>query len=164
MYFITKIQGRGTVMKYIKISAFDCPDAWYKALEAIWAKGEVYEVCYGSEKAKTKKLNLSIEIIKPEEFKMKKASIENFINDLQARLHQVDMIVKKQKNENEFLKKNLNTAVSNIILISLASGNINKEKLSNITGISEKELDIFLDKLIKDNKIKKENELYALIK
>jgi thymidylate synthase len=53
-------------MKYVKISAFDCPDAWYKALEAIWTKGEIYEVCYGSEKAKTKKLNLSIEIIKPE--------------------------------------------------------------------------------------------------
>ena len=53
----------------------------------------------------------SIEIIKPEEFAMKKSTIENFINDLQARLHQVDMVVKKQDNENKFLKQNLNKAV-----------------------------------------------------
>ncbi len=53
-------------MKYVKISAFDCPDAWYKTLEAIWREGDVFEVCYGSERAKTKKLNLSLEIAKPE--------------------------------------------------------------------------------------------------
>ncbi|MDH5448622.1 MAG: thymidylate synthase [Candidatus Bathyarchaeota archaeon] len=53
-------------MEYIKISAFDCPDAWYKTLNAIWNKGDIFEVCYGSEYAKTKKLNISIEIAKPE--------------------------------------------------------------------------------------------------
>ena len=53
-------------MKYVKISAFDCPDAWYKTLDAIWNEGDIFEVCYGSEYAKTKKLNLSIEVAKPE--------------------------------------------------------------------------------------------------
>ncbi len=53
-------------MKHIKISAFDCPDAWYKTLEAIWSEGDIFEVCYGSERSRTKKLNLSIEIAKPE--------------------------------------------------------------------------------------------------
>lgn len=53
-------------MKHVKISAFDCPDAWYKALEAIWRDGEAYEVNYGSERSQTKKLNLSIDITKPE--------------------------------------------------------------------------------------------------
>ena len=50
----------------------------------------------------------SIEITKPDEFIMKKSTVENLVNDLQARLHEVDMIIKKQKNENEFLKQNLN--------------------------------------------------------
>ena len=72
----------------------------------------------------------SVEIVKPEEFSMKKATIEDLLNDLQARLHQVDMIVKKQKNENEFLKHNLNKSVSNTVLISLASGSLDKQKLS----------------------------------
>jgi len=53
-------------LKHVKISAFDCPDAWYKTLDAIWKEGDFFEVRYGSEYAKTKKLNLSIEIAKPE--------------------------------------------------------------------------------------------------
>ncbi|MFQ6068730.1 MAG: thymidylate synthase [Candidatus Bathyarchaeia archaeon] len=53
-------------MKHVKISAFDCPDAWYKTLEAVWREGHIFEVHYGSELAKTRKLNLSIEIAKPE--------------------------------------------------------------------------------------------------
>jgi len=106
----------------------------------------------------------SIEITKPEEFSMKKSTIENFINDLQARLHQIDMIVKNQKNENEFLKQNLNKTVSNVIRISLASGNLDKENLSKVTGIQDKEIEIYLDKLVKDNKITKEGESYSLVK
>ena len=52
-------------MKYTVIKAFDCPDAWYKVLNEIWYKGEVFEVGYGSEVSETKKLNLSIEITNP---------------------------------------------------------------------------------------------------
>lgn len=106
----------------------------------------------------------SIEITKPDEFIMKKSTVENLVNDLQARLHEVDMIIKKQKNENEFLKQNLNKGVSNVILISLASGNMDKENLSKATGVHDKELNIFLDNLIKENKIRKENDIYSLVK
>jgi len=38
------------------------------------------------------------------------------------------------------------------------------EKLSKATGIAEKEIDIFLDELIKNNKVKKENENYVLVR
>lgn len=106
----------------------------------------------------------SVEIIKPEEFNMKKSTVEDMLNDLQARLHNVDMVVKQQKNENEFLKHNLNKSVSNTIMITLAFGNLDKDKISKITGIPDKELEIFLDKLIKENKISKENEIYSLVK
>ena len=105
----------------------------------------------------------SIEILKPKEFIIKKSTIEDFINDLQARLHTLDMIIKKQKNENEFLKRNLNKSVNNIILLSLASGSLDKEKLSKVTGVSGKELEVFLDKLTKENKISKEGEIYNLV-
>jgi len=106
----------------------------------------------------------SVEIIKPDEFIMKKSNIENLINDLQARLHTVDMIVKKQKNENDYLKHNLNKVVSNVILISLASRSMDKENLSKVSGISDNELKIFLDKLIKENKISEEKGIYSIIK
>ncbi len=53
-------------MRYVVVKAFDCPDAWYKVLQEIWVKGDLFEVGYGSEVSKTKKLNLSIEITHPE--------------------------------------------------------------------------------------------------
>ena len=53
-------------MKHIKISAFDCPDAWFKALSQIWHEGDPFQVGYGSEVTETKKLNLTIEIAHPE--------------------------------------------------------------------------------------------------
>ena len=49
-------------MKHVKISAFDCPDAWFKALSHIWKEGDIFRVGFGSEETETKKLNLSIEI------------------------------------------------------------------------------------------------------
>jgi thymidylate synthase len=53
-------------LKHVKISAFDCPDAWFKTLSSIWREGDVFRVGFGSEETETKKLNLSIEIEHPE--------------------------------------------------------------------------------------------------
>ncbi|MBS3102707.1 hypothetical protein J4458_04655 [Candidatus Woesearchaeota archaeon] len=104
----------------------------------------------------------SIEILKPEEFAMKAKTIQDFINDLQARLHAVDMMVKKQRNENEFLRRNMNTSVKNIILISLAKNKLDGEHLSKITGINETELELFLKSLLDEKKIKEEDGVYGL--
>ncbi|MBI2134937.1 hypothetical protein HYU09_03025 [Candidatus Woesearchaeota archaeon] len=106
----------------------------------------------------------SIQILKPENYSLDRSMIEDFVNDLQARLHDVDMIVKKQNNENEFLKKNMQTTVKNLILISLIYGSLDREKLSKVTGIKPDELKIFLDSMVKDSKIKEENGFYSLIK
>ena len=53
-------------MKHVKITAFDCPDGWFQALNHIWSEGDVFKVGYGSETTETKKLNLTIEISHPE--------------------------------------------------------------------------------------------------
>jgi thymidylate synthase len=53
-------------MKHIKITAFDCPDAWFQTLSRIWTEGDLFRVGYGSENTETKKLNLTIEITHPE--------------------------------------------------------------------------------------------------
>jgi len=53
-------------MKHLKVSAFDCPDAWFKTLSAIWREGDVFKVGFGSEETETKKLNLTIEITNPQ--------------------------------------------------------------------------------------------------
>ncbi len=53
-------------MKHVKISAFDCPSAWFQTLSEIWREGDLFKVGFGSEETETKKLNLSIEISHPE--------------------------------------------------------------------------------------------------
>ena len=104
----------------------------------------------------------SIEIAKPESLAMTSRELSSFLNDLQARLHNVDMIVKQLKAENDFLRLNMNAIIHNAILICLKVSKLSIEQLSQVTGLDRKELEIFVEKLIKDNKIKKENELYCL--
>ena len=104
----------------------------------------------------------SIDIIKPESLTMSGTELSSFLNDLQARLHDVDMIVKKLKGENDFLRMNMNAIIHNAILICLKVSKLNIEQLSKVTGVDKKELEIFLEKLLKENKIKKEEELYTL--
>jgi thymidylate synthase len=53
-------------MKHVKISAFDLPDAWYQVLRRIWEEGEEFRVRYGSEVTETKKLDVTLEILHPE--------------------------------------------------------------------------------------------------
>mgnify|MGYP001585341470 CR=1 FL=1 len=104
----------------------------------------------------------SIEIAKPESLGMTSRELSIFLNDLQARLHNVDMIVKQLKAENDFLRLNMNAIIHNAILICLKVSKLSLEQLSQVTGLDKKELGIFVEKLIKDNKIKKENEQYTL--
>ena len=104
----------------------------------------------------------SLEILKPEHLIMTNPELSNFLNDLQARLHGVDMIVKQLKAENDFLRQNMNAVLHNVILICLKVSKLTLEQLSQVTGVDRKELEIFLEKLLKENKIKKENDLYCL--
>jgi len=53
-------------MKHVKIVTFDLPDAWYRVLKKIWDEGERFTVKYGSEITETKKLDITIEILHPE--------------------------------------------------------------------------------------------------
>ena len=104
----------------------------------------------------------SLEVLKPEHLIMTNTELSNFLNDLQARLHNVDMVVKQQKAENDFLRQNMHAIIHNTILICLKVTKLSIEQLSQVTGIEKKELEIFVEKLLKENKIKKEEDLYTL--
>ena len=104
----------------------------------------------------------SLEVLKPESLSLANSELSSFLNDLQARLHNVDMIIKQLKAENDFLKLNMNAIMHNAIMICLRVSRLTLEQLSQVTGVDKKELEIFVEKLLKENKIKKENELYCL--
>lgn len=104
----------------------------------------------------------SIEVVKPEQLILTNNELSGFFNDLQARLHNVDMVVKQLKSENDFLKLNMNAIIHNAILICLKVSKLSLEQLSKVTGVEKKELEIFIEKLLQEKKIKKENNLYIL--
>jgi hypothetical protein len=105
----------------------------------------------------------SIEIEKPELLTVKNRDISHIFNDLQSKLHDVDMVAKTLRVERDFLKRNLNTMIGNIITILIKLNKNTLEQLSRFTGINEKELEEHLEKLKKDGKIKKEGETYQLV-
>jgi len=110
----------------------------------------------------------SLEVLKPEHLIMTNPELSNFLNDLQARLHSVDMVVKQMKAENDLLRANLNALIQNSILrilevVSLSDVKyISIEQLSKFTGVDKEGLGIYVEKLLKENKIKKEDDMYTL--
>lgn len=104
----------------------------------------------------------SIDIEKPEQLKVKNRDISNIFNDLQSKLHNVDMVAKTLKAERDFLKRNLNTMISNLITILIKINKNTLEDLSKFTGINNEELQKHLEKLTQEGKIKKEEDKYQL--
>ena len=106
----------------------------------------------------------SIEILSPAEFKLADQELSHMLSNLQGRLHQIDMVAKQLKAENEALKRNATFLVKNNLLILLAKESMNSENLSKYTGVAKDKLEDFLDKLIDENKIELKDGIYSLKK
>jgi len=106
----------------------------------------------------------SIEILAPENIKFKSQEFSRIINDLQGKLHHLDAMVKQFKVQNDFLRKNTRTLLRNLITIALLAKPQTIEELTAIIGVKGKELEKFLEAMIKENKIKKEGDMYSAVK
>jgi predicted transcriptional regulator len=104
----------------------------------------------------------SVEIEKPDELLLPANIVNGIFNDLQARLHKVDMIVKQQVNENQFLRKNLRHSMRNLIVITLAARPMEMENLVKATGIDTKVLQQFVDELTQEEKLEKDGDTYRI--
>lgn len=104
-----------------------------------------------------------IEILEPNELILADTQLSTFFNDLQAKLHQVDMIAKQVKLEHDLSKKNLTFLLQNYIQVLLnKSDRLSAQQLSGLTGVSQEELEDFLDKLIDKNIIDLKEGYYFL--
>ena len=102
----------------------------------------------------------SIEIIKPESLKLEAHHLAEVFNELQAKLHTVDALAKRLTSENQMLKRNLNTSIQNQLLFFLGAKPHTIEELEKLTGIPKEGLTTFLGHLIKQEKIKKQEDKY----
>ncbi|MEK6863095.1 MAG: hypothetical protein AABW53_00140 [Nanoarchaeota archaeon] len=103
-----------------------------------------------------------IEIIEPHELKISSADVSSFLNDLQAKLHGVDMLAKQLKMENQILHQTTSSLLSNYIAVLLRQNNLTSEQLSKLTGVKLDMLEDFLDKLIDGGKIDLKEGIYFL--
>lgn len=105
-----------------------------------------------------------IEIIEPKEFILTEGDLSQALNDLQAKLHQVDLIAKHAKLTADEANRSVALLLKNYVLVLLSRGNLAAEALSKLTGVTQDKLEDFLDQLIDERKIDLKEGIYFLKK
>ena len=103
-----------------------------------------------------------LEIIEPEKLRMESAEMSNFLNDLQAKLHSVDMLAKQLKMENDSLKSGISSLMNNYLTMLLKQNNLSSEQLSKFTGVNKDRLEEFLDQMIDSGRVDLKEGIYFL--
>ncbi len=105
----------------------------------------------------------SLEILEPKDLRLETNDFAGLINDLLARLHQMDMTLKGLRAENTILNENASNLLRNLIIVALDKPKTLKE-VSKIIGIPEEQLEPFLKVMVEKKKIKLESGKYSLVK
>jgi hypothetical protein len=104
----------------------------------------------------------SIEISDPTQVTYTSNDLTEFFNDLQARLHSIDLIAKQTKSETVFLRKNIEHLLRNFITILVSQKGLTITQIANITGVKEEGIGDLLDKWVEDKLMVLDGELYSL--
>lgn len=106
----------------------------------------------------------SIEILEPERFTYNARDFAAFFNDMQARLHRLDMVIKNLSAKTKVLETNAGLLLRNNLLILLKEKDKDLNELSRGSGIPQQQLVPFLEKLIKEGWIKEKKGKYSSAK
>ena len=106
----------------------------------------------------------NVEILEPSEFTIDSGEFAESLNDLQAKLHTVDMRIKDLSAKNTLLEKNATALATNVILVGLRIDDLTVEGIASIVGIPSDKVKPLLDHLIKEGRIKESDGTYSLVK
>ncbi len=106
----------------------------------------------------------SIEIIEPMKVSYTANQLTNIFNDLQGKLHQIDMMLKQTVAENKILRKNMAGMLRNNIMLSLKEKPKKIEEISKNVGIAVEQLKPFVEKVVAEGFIKENKGIYSLAK
>jgi predicted transcriptional regulator len=84
------------------------------------------------------------------------------LTDFLSKMHNADMAVKRLNFENSALRNNSRLLLRNMIMVSLKLKEKNLGDLSKAVGIPQDQLKPFLESLIEDKFIVKEEDIYKL--
>ncbi|MBI2140020.1 hypothetical protein HYU14_03785 [Candidatus Woesearchaeota archaeon] len=104
----------------------------------------------------------SLEIEKPLDLTMKNTQLSGIFNDLQAKLHGVDMVAKKLRLERDMVRKNLNTMMQNSIAVLISIGKNTLEDMAKFSGMDKGPLEEFIKAQVKEGRLLEENGAYRL--
>ncbi|MFH1506617.1 MAG: hypothetical protein ABIE94_06570 [archaeon] len=102
----------------------------------------------------------SIEILEPAELVFKGRELQNWLNDLLAKLHETNTNFLKLKSQHEGMVRGMNTLILNSIMIGLDKPKT-EEDIGKTIGISHTQLKPFIEALIKEKKLIKTDNLYS---
>ncbi|MEK6822681.1 MAG: hypothetical protein AABY13_02535 [Nanoarchaeota archaeon] len=90
----------------------------------------------------------SVEIIEPDELILHAGAFSDLLNDLQARLHQVDMSMKQLSAQSAIIDKNAMGVLHNFIKFLTKEGGKTSEELAPTVGIKKAQLEVFLESMV----------------
>ncbi|MBU4284139.1 MAG: hypothetical protein KJ968_03460 [Nanoarchaeota archaeon] len=106
----------------------------------------------------------SVEILDPKKLGFESNNFAGLINDLLARLHQINLKVVQNNAEKKALKKNMLNMLKNTVMILLSIKTMQLEQLSKSSGVNENDLKPLLDSMVKEKTIDFKEGVYSLKK
>ena len=104
----------------------------------------------------------TVEIMSPEKLQIDMAEFESFVNDLQAKLHQTDMMLKGLQAQKGVLDKNAVNILHNFIKFACQTRPHSLDDLSKLLGIKSDALSTFVEQLVSKGAVKKEGNVYTV--
>jgi hypothetical protein len=104
----------------------------------------------------------SVEVFEPASFTLPLDRLNALLNDLQARLHEADAIIKNERTRKQVLDMNSLNTFRRFLLHLVETGKSTASEMSHYVGVVPAELVPFLDKLVEEKKLKKTGDQYAL--
>jgi len=106
----------------------------------------------------------SIELVEPENPNIKNKALTSMLNELMAKLHRSDMIVKNVSAQKQILERNSNVLLRNFLIYLMKHGEKSLAELSERTGIPAEQLTNFLAVLEKGGDIKNDKGVFSRVR
>jgi hypothetical protein len=103
----------------------------------------------------------SIEILDPMKFTLEASELTGYLNDMQERLHTLDMSLKDTKSKQQLLQANAENLFKNLILLSLRQGPKKIGELAKDSGIDDEHIKPLIKFLLDKKLIKEKDGLYS---